>query len=69
MALARLDVTGFLLRPYDVVVQLCQAKQLREIGLFIALSFCLRFNFGIYIYQPETGYHNSDHDSRLFKIS
>ena len=62
-----LNVTGFLLWPYDVVVLLYQAKLLREIGLFIGLSFCLRFKSGIYICQPETGYHNSD--SRLFKIS
>ena len=61
-----MDVTGFLLRPYDVVVLLYQAKLVREIGLFIGLSCCLRFNFGIYICQPETGYHNSD--SRVFKI-
>ena len=51
-----LDVTGFLLRPYDVVVLLLQDKLLREIGLFIGLSFCVGFNFGIYICQPETGY-------------
>ena len=62
-----LVVTGFLLRPYDVVVLLYQVKLLREIGLFTGLLFCLGFNFGIYICQPETGYHNSD--SRLFKIS
>ena len=44
-----------------------QAKLLGEIGLFIDLSFCLRFNFAIYTCQPETGYHYSD--SCLFKIS
>ena len=63
---ARLDVTGFLLRPYDVVVLLYQAKLFHEIGLSTGLSFCLGFNFGIDTFQPETGYHNSD--SRLFKI-
>ena len=41
-----MDVTGFLFRPYDVVVLLYQAKLFREIGLFIGLSFSLRFNFG-----------------------
>ena len=33
----------------------------------LVYRFCLRFIFGIYICQPETGYHNSD--SPLFKIS
>ena len=57
------DVTGFLLGPYDVVVTLYQAKLLHEVDLFIiGLSFCLRVNFGMYICQPETGYHNSDSD-------
>ena len=62
-----LNVTGFLLRPYDVVGLLYQAKLLREIRLSIGLTFCLRLNSGIHICQPETGYYNSD--SRLFKIS
>ena len=67
IGLGQARLTGFLLRPYDVVVLLYQAKLLRGIGLFIGLSFCLRFDFGIYLCQPETGYHNSD--SCLFKIS
>ena len=62
-AYARLDVTGFLLGPYDVVVTLYQTKLLHEVDLFIiGLSFCLRVNFGMYICQPETSYHNSDSD-------
>ena len=44
-----------------------QAKLLHETSLFIGLSFCFRFNLGIYICQTETGYHNSD--SHLLKIS
>ena len=62
---ASLDITSLLPRPYDFRVLLYYAILLSEIGLFIGLSFHLRFSFGFFIFQPETACHNSDY--RFFK--